>query len=87
MSDPLNILGSIWYHSEPLEIPNFPNQYFDWYFFCHFLQQGSSSEDINCQILKIELTYYEISRSGINFSFLPDYLKMASLGLKTGSVN
>ena len=33
MSDPLNHLGSIWYHSEPSEVPYSPNQYFDRDFF------------------------------------------------------
>jgi hypothetical protein len=36
-------LGTIWYHSEPLDIPYFPNQFLGWDFFCHFLQQDSSS--------------------------------------------
>ena len=45
MSDPLNHLGSIWYHSEPLEVPYFPNQFLGLDFFCRFLQQtGSSSK-------------------------------------------
>ena len=32
ISDPLNHLGSIWYHSEPLEVPYFPNQFLFWGF-------------------------------------------------------
>ena len=43
MSDPLNHLRSIWYHSKPLEVPYSPNQFLGWDFFCHFLQQTSSS--------------------------------------------
>jgi hypothetical protein len=33
MSEPLEQLGSIWYHSEPLEVPCYPNQFLDWGFF------------------------------------------------------
>ena len=44
-----NHLGSIWYHSEPLEVPYFPNQFLGWDFFCHFLQQtGSSHSNLHC---------------------------------------
>jgi hypothetical protein len=43
MSDAFNHLGSIWYHSEPSDIPNSQNQFLGWDFFCHFLQQDSSS--------------------------------------------
>ena len=35
-------LGSIWYHSEPSDVPYSPNQFLGWDFFCHFLQQDSS---------------------------------------------
>ena len=43
MSDPLNHLGSIWYHSEPSDVPYFPNQFLALDVFCHFLQQDSFS--------------------------------------------
>ena len=43
MSDPLNHLGSIWYHSNSLEVPYSPNQFLGWNFFCHLLQQTGSS--------------------------------------------
>ena len=33
MSDPLNHLGSSWYHSEPLEVLYSPNQFLGWDFF------------------------------------------------------
>ena len=33
MSDPLNHLGSIWCHSEPLEFPYSPKQFLGWDFF------------------------------------------------------
>ena len=33
MSDPHNHLGSIWYHSEPLEVPYSPNQFLGLDFF------------------------------------------------------
>jgi hypothetical protein len=41
MSDPLDHLGSIWYHSEPSDVPYSANQFLGWDFFCHFLQQDS----------------------------------------------
>ena len=40
---PLNYLGSIWYHSERLDISYYRNQFLGWDFFCCFLQQDSSS--------------------------------------------
>ena len=39
---PLDNLESIWYHSEPLDVPYSPNQFLGWDFFCCFLQQDSS---------------------------------------------
>ena len=43
MTDPLNHLGSIWYHSEPLEI-SYLTKPVSWFgLFCHFLQQTGSS--------------------------------------------
>ena len=39
MSDPLNHLGSIWYHSKPLQVPYSPNQFLGWDFFCSIIQQ------------------------------------------------
>ena len=33
MSDPPNHLGSISYHSEPLEVPYFPKQFLGWDYF------------------------------------------------------
>ena len=39
---PPNHLGSIWYHSEPSDVPYSPNQFLAVDFFCHFLQQESS---------------------------------------------
>ena len=50
MSDPFNHLGSIWYHSEPLEVPHSPNQFLGWDFFCRFLQQTGSSINVHCII-------------------------------------
>ena len=41
-SHPLNHLRSIWYHSEPSDVPYSPNQFLGWAFFCRFLQQDSS---------------------------------------------
>ena len=43
MRDTLNHLGSIWYHSEPSDVPYFPNQFLALDFFCCFLQQDCSS--------------------------------------------
>ena len=36
MSDPLNNLGSIWYHSKPSDFPYSPNQFLGWDFFAAF---------------------------------------------------
>ena len=36
-------LGSIWYHSEPSDVPYSPNQFLGWDFFCRFLQQTGSN--------------------------------------------
>ena len=47
MSDLLNHLGSIWYHSEPLEVPYFSNQFLGLDFFCRFLQQTGSNWPMN----------------------------------------
>ena len=33
MGDPIDHLGLIWYHSEPLEVPYFPNQFLGLDFF------------------------------------------------------
>jgi hypothetical protein len=46
MSDPLNHLGSIWYHSKPLEVPYSPDQFLGWDFFCRFLQQTGRSKNL-----------------------------------------
>jgi hypothetical protein len=35
-------LGPIWYHSEPSDVPYFPNQFLALGFFCPFLQQDCS---------------------------------------------
>ena len=35
-------LRPIWYHSEPSDIPYFPNQFLGWDCFCRFLQQDGS---------------------------------------------
>ena len=32
-----------WYHSEPSDVPYSPIQFLGWEFFCHFLQQDSST--------------------------------------------
>ena len=52
MSDPLNHLGSIWYHSEALEVLYCPNQFLGLDFFCSFLQQTGSKKRNAC-IIKI----------------------------------
>ena len=43
MNEPLNHLGSIWYPSEPSDVPYSPNQFLGWDFIWHFLQQDVSS--------------------------------------------
>ena len=45
MSDPVNHLISIWYHSELSDVPYSPNQFLGWDFFCSFLQQDGSKAD------------------------------------------
>ena len=51
---PLNHLGSIWYHLEPLEVLFSLNQFLGWDFICRFLQQQDGSNIIAgrkaCQI-------------------------------------
>ena len=56
MSDPFNPLESIWYHSEPLEVPYSPNQFLGWDFFCSFLKQTGSNV-----YLQITSTYESLS--------------------------
>ena len=41
MSDPLNHLGSILYHSVPQEVPYSPNQYLDRDFFATFYSKAT----------------------------------------------
>ena len=36
-------LGPIWYHSEPSDVPYFPNQFLRWDLFCRFFQLTGSS--------------------------------------------
>ena len=43
ISDPLDNLESIWYHSEPSDVPYCPNQFLGWDFFYRFLQRDGSS--------------------------------------------
>ena len=43
MSDPLNNLGSIWYHSVHSDVPYSPNQFFGWDFLCRLVQQAGSN--------------------------------------------
>ena len=52
ISDPLNHLGSIWYHSEALEVLYSPNHFLGLDFFCSFLQQTGSKKRNAC-IIKI----------------------------------
>ena len=60
MSDPLNHLGSFWYHSEPSDVTYFPNQFLGWDFFCHFLQQDSSLMFCN-SFTSAELDIYSLN--------------------------
>ena len=45
ISDPLNNLGSIWYHSEPSEVPYSPNQYLDRDFFATSYSKAALEQD------------------------------------------
>ena len=47
---PLNHLGSIWYHSEPSDVPHFPKKILGWDFFCRFLQPTGSKPFYICQL-------------------------------------
>ena len=51
ISDLFNQLGSIWYHSEPSDVPYPPNQFLGWDFFCGFLQKDSSKSLVSKYIL------------------------------------
>ena len=51
-------VGPILYHSELSDVPNSPNQFLSWEFFCRFLQQDGSK---TLQQLKF-LTYSKASR-------------------------
>ena len=59
MSDPLNHLGSVWYHSEPSDIPYSPNQFLGLdFFFCRFLQQdGSSNKSCSSELLSLNINH------------------------------
>ena len=37
-------LGSIWYHSDPSDVPYSPNQFLSLDFFCRFLQQEKTGK-------------------------------------------
>ena len=50
MSALLNHLGSIWYHSQPLEVFYSPNQFLGWDFFCRLLKQTGSSSFYETEI-------------------------------------
>ena len=57
MSDPLNHLGSIWYHLEPLGGLYSPNQFLGWGIFFRFLEQtGSRSLLWNIQGTQLNLS-------------------------------
>ena len=73
LSDPLDHLGSIWYHSEPLEVPYSPNQFLGWDFFCRFLQQTGSSEPL-AVIFAVDTTPY-----GLLFSVGYTYYQNSSM--------
>ena len=66
MSDPLNHLVSIWYYSEPSDIPYSPNQFLALDFFCHFLQQDGSSP-VAAKI------HYSFSLGLMEFAYMTQY--------------
>ena len=67
MRDTLNNLGSIWYHSEPSDIPYSPNYFLGWDFFHRFLQQDSS----NYRQLKFKLfVIFVLAMNGKIIDFL-----------------
>ena len=73
MSDPLNHLGSIWYHSKHLEVPYSPNQFIV-VRFASFLSGGfiiaivvnpperklSKRTSVRCSGVKVCIEYYKI---------------------------
>ena len=54
LSDPLNHIGSIWYHSEPLEVPHSPNQFLGWDFFAISYSKPAlvNTQCPNCNVRK-----------------------------------
>ena len=65
---------SIWYHSD---VPYSPDQFLAWDFFCRFLQQGSSSEQLKYLHLSFETKLFCQS---FHFEFFaPTFHAMASL--------
>ena len=92
MSNPLNHLGSIWYHSEPQEVPYFPNQFLGWDFFCCFLQQTGSRTTaylsniiFNDQNLpKHNFMQSETIVVTFSFSFLPHFDQSAQMRQSSG---
>ena len=63
MIDPLIHLGSIWYRSEPSDIPYFPNQFLDWDVFATSyskmaLSTPSKKFGINVCFVNLTLLHY-----------------------------
>ena len=54
MIDPLNHLGSIWYHSEPVEVSYSPNQFLGWDFFA-----------VSYSKLALELYYCDLTKKNL----------------------
>jgi len=65
MSDHLNHKGSIWYYSEPLEIPYCLNQYLDRYFFATFYRKVALVEkEISNICLQVQIIWTDPNQFG-----------------------
>ena len=78
-------LAPIWYHSEPSDVPYSPNQFLGWDFFCHFLQQTSSSKSTSrqydCKKIRLKLRHIYNSFSDRLSTHCATYITAISLHL------
>ena len=68
MNDPLDHLGSIWYHSESSDVPYSPNQFLGWDFFCSFLRQDCSNWHLKratlpCSVCQMYMVFPTLARN------------------------
>ena len=71
MSYLLNHLGSICYHSKPLDVPCFLNQFLGQDFFCCFLQQDTALTDGGTKVskpycLSVLIVFHNFSQFSLN---------------------